>query len=67
LANDAKLGADMTALASLSAADPTNGGSFFLGSAEEKALGLTAGNAAAVDGEVGFQERPQLSLYIRSQ
>jgi hypothetical protein len=58
LANDARSGADMTALASLSAADPTNGGSFFLGSAEEKALGLTAGNAAAVDGEVGFQSDP---------
>ena len=62
LVNDAKSGADMTALASLSAADPTNGGSFFLGSAEEKALGLTAGNAAAVDGEVGFQSDPSYSF-----
>jgi hypothetical protein len=58
LANDAKSGADMTALASLSAADPTHGGSFYIGSAEEKALGLTAGNAAAVDGQVGFQSDP---------
>ena len=55
LAIDAKSGADMTALASLSAVDPTNGGPFFIGSAEEKALGLTPGNAAAVDGQVGFQ------------
>jgi hypothetical protein len=55
LASDAKSRADMTALASLPAADPTNGGSFFIGGTEEKALGLTAGNAAAVDGQVGFQ------------
>jgi hypothetical protein len=58
LASDAKSRADMTALASLPAADPTNGGSFFVAGAEEKALGLTAGNAAAVDGQVGFQSDP---------
>ena len=63
LASDAKSRADMTALASLPAADPTNGGSFFVGGAEEKALGLTAGNAAAVDGQVGFQSDPSFRLH----
>ncbi len=40
--------------AGLPLADPTNGHTFDIGSADAKALGLIAGNSAAVDGWVGF-------------
>jgi hypothetical protein len=54
LAHNASSPADLSAVASLPAADPTDGGSFFIDSAEEKALGLINGNAGALDGWVGF-------------
>jgi hypothetical protein len=54
LAHNASSPADVSGVANLPAADPTDGGSFFIDSAEEKALGLIHGNAAALDGWVGF-------------
>ncbi len=44
---------DTAAAASLTATDPTNGGSFWLSTAEAKALGLTSATSS-MDGYVGF-------------
>lgn len=54
LVNDARSGADATAVASLGASDPTGGANFVMANAEAKALGLLAGNARGIDGYVGF-------------
>jgi hypothetical protein len=54
LTNDAKSAADTTAVANLPAIDPYGGNKFVMSNAEAKALGLLAGNAAGVDGYVGF-------------
>ena len=54
LTNDATSAADATAIANLPAADPTGGANFVMSNAEAKALGLLAGNAAGIDGFVGF-------------
>jgi hypothetical protein len=54
LASNVASAVDATAVASLPATAPTGGGDFYLGGAEEKALGLI-GAAAGLDGEVGFQ------------
>ena len=54
LINDAKSSADATAIAHLPVTDPYGGTSFVMANAEAKALGLLAGNAAGIDGYVGF-------------
>jgi hypothetical protein len=54
LTNDAKSANDATAVASLPGADPTPGTNFAMSNAEAKALGILAGNAAGIDGWVGF-------------
>jgi Hint domain len=46
--------ADASALAALPASDPTNGGTFLISGAEQKAWGLLPADAATTDGEVGF-------------
>ena len=45
---------DTAALATLPASDPTGGGSFFVSSAQAKALGLATGASSASDGSVGL-------------
>lgn len=54
LISDAKSAADFQAVSTLGATDPTGGRAFLMSNAEAKALGLLAGNAAGVDGFVGF-------------
>jgi hypothetical protein len=54
LTNDATSATDATAVANLPAVDPYGGTKFVMSDAEAKALGLLAGNAAGVDGFVGF-------------
>ncbi len=44
----------LAASSTLPATDPTGGGTFDIGTAEAKALGLIAGNAPGIDGWVGF-------------
>jgi len=46
--------ADATAIASLPATDPTDGGLFQISSAQEKAWGLLPANGTALDGQVGM-------------
>jgi hypothetical protein len=48
--------------ATLALSDPTNGGNFDIGSADAKALGLIAGNSAAVDGWVGINSTANWSF-----
>lgn len=45
---------DKTFLADLPATDPNNGGSYFLSTAQEKALGLLSATSTEVDGYAGF-------------
>src|SRR5271165_4709052 len=45
---------DMTFLAGLPTADPNNGGTYFLSTAQEKALGLINPTTTEIDGSVGF-------------
>jgi hypothetical protein len=54
LVNDSKSAADATAVGSLGVADPTGGANFEMANAEAKALKLLAGNAAGLDGSIGF-------------
>ena len=54
LAADATSADDRAAVASLPATDPTNGGSFLLTRAEQKALGLLSGSDTSVDGYIGL-------------
>lgn len=54
LASDATSADDATAVTNLPAADPTGGASFVVANAEAKALGLMPGDAAGLDGYVGF-------------
>ena len=54
LQNDAKSVADAIAVANLPSSYPVSGAPFVMSDAEAKALGLRAGNAAGVDGYVGF-------------
>jgi PEP-CTERM motif len=56
LVADAKTADDATAIAHLPSADPTPGKNFAMSNAEAKALGLLAGNAAGIDGWVGFDK-----------
>jgi hypothetical protein len=55
LAANINSSADAIAVASLPASDPTGGGQFYIGGAEEKALGLPVLNPNGFDGDVGFQ------------
>ena len=52
LVADATSANDMTAIATLPSSDPTNGGTFYLSTANAKALGLISGSYT--DGYVGF-------------
>ena len=61
LAGDAKSAADLSAVASLPASDPTNGGTFWVTSANAKALGLVTGSST--DGFVGFSSAANLFDY----
>jgi serralysin len=55
LANDAASADDNTVLASLPASlNPNGNGNIAVWAAQEKALGLISGTAAALDGEIGF-------------
>ena len=54
LAASAASPADMTALNTLLAADPTQGGQFFVSSAEAKAMGFVSPNDPQTDGYVGI-------------
>ena len=52
LAADAKSASDSASVATLPSTDPTNGGTFYVSTAEAKALGLDSGSF--LDGYVGF-------------
>ena len=65
LTADAKTADDSTAVATLSGSDPTNGGQFWVSTAESKALGL-AGASSSVDGYVGFSSAANIFDYINS-
>ena len=52
LAADAKSASDLSSVATLPSSDPTNGGTFYVTSANAKALGLISGSFT--DGFVGF-------------
>ena len=52
LAADAKTASDLSSVATLPTTDPTNGGTFYLSTANAKALGLISGSST--DGFVGF-------------
>ncbi len=54
LISHAKSAADLTSVANMPATDPTGGATFKLSRAQSKALGFMNGNAAGVDGSVGF-------------
>jgi hypothetical protein len=55
LAGDAKSADDATAVASLPGSDPISSThTYWVSTAEQKALGLLAANSAAIDGYVGF-------------
>jgi hypothetical protein len=54
LLGDAKSAADFAADLTLGTTDPFSGAHFVMSNAEAKALGLLAGNAAGIDGWVGF-------------
>src|SRR5262249_4603960 len=58
IANNAKSATDITADASLAAADPTNGGGFRIGDADAQALGLRPATSSTIDGWVGFDSAP---------
>ncbi len=45
------------------AADPSKGGSIYVASAEEKALGLLSGTSTAIDGTMGFAADPNGTLF----
>ena len=61
LAGDAKSAADLSSVATLPASDPTNGGTFWVTSANAKALGLITGSST--DGFVGFSSAANLFDY----
>lgn len=59
---DAKSASDTSAIASLAASDPTGGGTYWVSTAEARALGL-APNDTSVDGYVGFSSAPGMFDY----
>jgi hypothetical protein len=58
----ALLGSSATGASTLPAADPTNGGTYYVATAEAKAIGLS-GPSSAVDGYVGFASPAQNVSY----
>jgi hypothetical protein len=54
--------ADKTMVANLSATDPTNGGTFFITAAQEKAWGLLSPTASEIDGTIGFSSTEPFSF-----
>jgi hypothetical protein len=64
LAADAKSADDHSAVTSLPIADPTNGGHYWVTTAEAKALNLTA--SGGLDGYVGFSSTPGIFDYDNS-
>ena len=56
LVSHAKSAADLTSIANMPASDPTNNATFKVSRAQSKALGFMAGDAAGVDGSVGFDK-----------
>lgn len=62
LAAGATSAADATAVASLPSSDPGAGGSYWVATAEAKAMGL-AGASSSLDGYVGFSSAPNIFDY----
>jgi hypothetical protein len=62
LTADATSAADQTALVSLPSSDPGAGGSYWVATAEAKAMGL-AGASSSLDGYVGFSSAPNIFDY----
>jgi hypothetical protein len=54
LVSHAKSAADLTSITNMPATDPTNNATFKVSRAQSKALGFMPGDAAGVDGSVGF-------------
>ncbi|HEX3574924.1 MAG TPA: NF038122 family metalloprotease [Rhodopila sp.] len=54
LAANATSAADQTMLGNMPALDPTNGGSFYITAAQQKAWGLLPATGTEVDGNIGF-------------
>ncbi|WFU70611.1 NF038122 family metalloprotease [Bradyrhizobium sp. CB2312] len=54
LRSHATTSVDNLAYSYLPTIDPTNGGQFYVGGAQEKALGLLAANSTEIDGTIGF-------------
>jgi hypothetical protein len=52
-----------SAAASLPTNDPTNGGPFWIPTADAKALGLPSANSAGIDGSVGFDSAPGIFTF----
>ncbi|MSP02774.1 MAG: hypothetical protein EXR07_17260 [Acetobacteraceae bacterium] len=52
-----------TVVNNLPVADPSNGGTIYLASAQAKALGLMAGAGSALDGSMGFAADPNGTLF----
>ena len=55
---------DTTAVSTLPSSDPTNGGWFYVPTAQAKALGLASGSS--IDGYVGFSSSPNIFCYNNS-
>jgi len=64
LTADATSGTDAAAVATLPTSDPTNGGTYWMTTAEAKALGLASGSS--LDGYVGFGSAANLFDYNNS-
>jgi len=54
LESHATTSVDNLAYSNLPTTDPTNGGQFYVGGAQEKALGLLSANSSEIDGAIGF-------------
>jgi len=54
LESHATTSVDNLAYSNLPTTDPTNGGQFYVGGAQEKALGLLSANSTEIDGTIGF-------------
>jgi len=67
LVANASTAADQFAVAGLPTSDPTNGGTFFVGDAEAKALGLLPANGSEIDGAVGFNATYTYNLNTNGQ
>lgn len=52
-----------TIVSNMGLADPTNGGTIYVASAQEKALGMMSANNTALDGTMGFAADPNGTLF----